>query len=1211
MVKKSISVLLAVVILLSVFTVLPVTMNAATSGDYEYEILDDGTAEITDYIGSGGKVNIPSTIDGHRVTSLGERLFQNDSVSITGISIPNSVTNIGNYTFAFCDSESFTEVTIPNSVKHIGNRSFYKCTYLNSVYISGSVTSIGTNPFVDCANLTSIRIDGSNKVYDSRNNCNAIIETATNTLIGGCNNTVIPNTVKRIAEYAFENSGITEVTVPNSVDSIGYDAFFGCKKLNTLTLSDSITSIEPFAFYSCESLRSVTIPKSVKSIEESTFGYCKSLEKVVISSSVKNIEKEAFYNCFGLKDIAFSDSVESIKSNAFFGCRGLTEITIPNSVQSIYYGAFGDTNISSVVIPETLIYISLNPFPYCDKLTEIQVEKNNPYYDSRDNCNAVIQTRTDSLLFGCKNTVIPDDVTDLREYSFFGISSLTCVEIPESVTSIDEQAYCDCENLSRVDIPLSVEQIGEYAFSECSRLTDVYYAGSKSEWENIRFQTGNFNLLNATIHYNSTAPVVPAMYCDGKKISGIDVNFDSSWFFNDSLYYSHEIARLCSQMLLEGYIGEKKKSDLLRSLNSLGFNNGNIETNLDAGRDQMNYFIASKTINNSGEEYQLVFVGCIGSWHEQWNSNFDPKGLNSDTDYANSDSSYDYNHYGFNDAKNYIYQRLWNYMDNKGLDYNNTKILLTGHSRGAATANLLAAQLIDTQTLVKRRNLFTYTFATPNCTSHPERENSRYNRIFNIVYPTDFVTKVLPAAWDFGRYGQTFSLPTKNNDKNNYQYFYNQMMGYYQKLNKATEGHTVFHKYPDEEANVYNVVKTFSDNVSGLDDYYDHKYYLNHMLFITPFEYFQCGLCPFVNGTEDKGEQDFAYFTMIEPMAGISILYKKFSWFFVGQETIPAKLDDVKLGRFGDAHKMETYCSFMMGLSSKEITDGKYRKGYKGSVNCPVDVEVIDKATGEVVGRIVNNVVDEEIAAKENSVVMTVDGDQKEYWLPSNGDYEVRLTGNDDGVMDYTLSEIDSDLGETERKNFYDVPLEKDHEYVCTAENADPESERELEDFTMTDSDDSEIDPDESFSADEAVEYTVTPVVEGSGSAEPVKVKSGDYASVSASPVRSEFIGWYQGNTLLSEEEVYRFRPTKDIALIAKFTEMAPLLRGDADGDDEIMVLDATCVQRNLAEIMTGAYFETAADADDDGEVTLMDATCIQLYLAQIADNKKIGKLIS
>ncbi|MBQ1475501.1 MAG: leucine-rich repeat domain-containing protein, partial [Ruminococcus sp.] len=207
MVKKSISVLLAVVILLSVFTVLPVTMNAATSGDYEYEILDDGTAEITDYIGSGGKVNIPSTIDGHRVTSLGERLFQNDSVSITGISIPNSVTNIGNYTFAFCDSESFTEVTIPNSVKHIGNRSFYKCTYLNSVYISGSVTSIGTNPFVDCANLTSIRIDGSNKVYDSRNNCNAIIETATNTLIGGCNNTVIPNTVKRIAEYAFENSG--------------------------------------------------------------------------------------------------------------------------------------------------------------------------------------------------------------------------------------------------------------------------------------------------------------------------------------------------------------------------------------------------------------------------------------------------------------------------------------------------------------------------------------------------------------------------------------------------------------------------------------------------------------------------------------------------------------------------------------------------------------------------------------------------------------------------------------------------------------------------------------------------------------------------------------------------------------------------------------------------------------------------------------------
>jgi hypothetical protein len=646
-------------------------------------------------------------------------------------------------------------------------------------------------------------------------------------------------------------------------------------------------------------------------------------------------------------------------------------------------------------------------------------------------------------------------------------------------------------------------------------------------------------------------------------------------------------------MLLEGYIAEDYgAADLTKSLKSLGF--GNIEKELNAGRDQMNYFIASKQIKKSGETYDLVFVGCIGSWHKQWNSNFDPKGVDSKTDYTVNSN----NHRGFDDAKNYIYDKLSSYL--KGADKSRTKILLTGHSRGAATANLLAAELIDEGSLVERENLFTYTFATPNCTKDSARSSVRYSRIFNIVYPTDFVTKVLPASWGYGRYGVTYSLPTKTNEGGYYTNYKNRMLSEYRILNNASHGTTAFHDYMLGEADVYAVTTAFSASVHGLNDFYYHPYMCGSVQ-MTPFIYFQSGLCPMVNHTATKyGTKASGYAVMLMPFTGLGVLYRTISTFFIGDEGLAHN--------FSDAHKMETYCAFMMALTSGEVTAP--RKSLLGSVNCPVDVEIIDKSTGEVVGRIVDNVVDEEIAAKENSVVMTVDGDQKQYWLPYNGDYEVRLTGNDDGVMDYTLSEVDPDLGETERKNFYDVPLEDGLTYTCAAESADPENSPELEDFTLTGSDDIEITPDESFTAEDAIEYTVTTETAGSGSADTVTVTSGDYATLSAVPVRSEFIGWYENDTLISKEAVYRFRPTSDLTLTAKFTEMEPLMLGDTDGDDDVTVFDAVCLQRNIADILTTAFFEQAADTDGDGEVTLMDATYIQRWLIHSKSNDNIGKLM-
>ena len=577
-------------------------------------------------------VTIPNS-----VTSIGNYAFYYCSV-LTSITIPNSVTSIGNY--AFCGCYGLTGVTIPNSVTSIGERVFSGCSGLTSVTIPNSVTSIGEAAFASCSGLTSIIVESGNTVYDSRDNCNAIIKTSTNTLITGCKNTVIPNSVTSIGYSAFRGcDGLTSITIPNSVTSIGNVAFAFCSGLTSVTIPNSVTSIGEEAFYYCSGLTSVTIPNSVTSIGEAAFASCSGLTSVIIPSSVTSIgnsafsgcsgltsvtslnptpptcgtdvfryvsvgnitlevpaesvslyqsadtwkdfgtikgivedepelptdnsglsykiinstdvevvagtEKytgdivipsqttidgkvynvtsignnafngctgltsisipnsvtsigeNAFYECYGLTSViignsvtsigygAFNscsgltsitipNSVSSIEAYAFCGCDGLTSITIPNSVTSIGNYAFGScSGLTSVTIPNSVTSIGSYAFPNCSGLTSIVVESGNTVYDSRNNCNAIIETSTNTLITGCKNTVIPNTVTGIGIYAFAFCSGLTSVTIPNSVTIIGLCAFNDCSGLTSVIIGNSVTSIGENAFFDCSGLTSV------------------------------------------------------------------------------------------------------------------------------------------------------------------------------------------------------------------------------------------------------------------------------------------------------------------------------------------------------------------------------------------------------------------------------------------------------------------------------------------------------------------------------------------------------------------------------------------------------------------------------------------------------------------------------------------------------------------------------------------------------------------
>ena len=470
------------------------TLEVTYRGDYAWEYNDEYTESVI----------IPASVTyngtTYSVTSIGEEAFY-DCFRLTSVTIGNSVTSIGNSAFSYC--YDLTSVTIPNSVTSIGYYAFSYCSGLTSVTIPNSVTSIGERVFEECYSLESISVAWGNPVYDSRNNCNAIIEKETNTLIVGCSNTIIPNNVASIGNYAFSNCYFENFEIPNSVTSIEEGAFRGCAiesisvawdntvydsrencnaiietATNTLVagcsntvIPSSVTGIGDYAFYGCGLQEGFKIPDYVTTIGRNAFEETNWYWEQPDGALIMDGWLLGFKNDWSREEFIIPDNVKSIANCAFDYNYNLTSITIPNSVTYIGEGAFnGCWSLNEVHITDLAAWCNID---FDDSIEEI-------YYDCIWGANPLYHAAENLYLNGelVTELVIPENVTQIKKSAFNGYSKLTSVTISNSVKSIGDYAFHGCSGLRSVTIGNSVTNIEKNAFRDCSNLTSVAIGNS-------------------------------------------------------------------------------------------------------------------------------------------------------------------------------------------------------------------------------------------------------------------------------------------------------------------------------------------------------------------------------------------------------------------------------------------------------------------------------------------------------------------------------------------------------------------------------------------------------------------------------------------------------------------------------------------------------------------------------------------------------------
>ena len=394
------------------------------------------------------------------VSTIGNCAFYNCS-SLTGVPLNEGLTDIDYYAFYGCGMET---LSLPATLQNIGNGAFSGCYALTQLRLPGTLDTVAGSAFAGCAALDNVYIEAGINHMESGvfSNCTALTAV---TLAEGV--TLIENNT------FYGCTALSDVQLPNSLFTIGSRAFGGCKALTTISLPSGLNSIESAAFLGCSALADITLPAGLKSIGDTAFADCTGLN-TQLPAQLQSIGTEAFRNCRSLTAINVPATLTSLPNSVFSGCSGINTLTLPATLTAIGNYCFYQCGaIASLTIPAATASIGTNAFAGCGGLNAISVDSANAVYDSRNNCQAVIETATDSLLVGCCHTTIPNSITKLDNYAFSGNTALSSISIPSSVTVIGTHVFDGCRSLTSVTVPDSVSTVGEYSFNGCTALASV------------------------------------------------------------------------------------------------------------------------------------------------------------------------------------------------------------------------------------------------------------------------------------------------------------------------------------------------------------------------------------------------------------------------------------------------------------------------------------------------------------------------------------------------------------------------------------------------------------------------------------------------------------------------------------------------------------------------------------------------------------------
>lgn len=469
--------------------------GTADSVDITLTLAEGASGKVFDAIRNGlsgakdGSVNL--TLNGAK--EIPNSAFKN-CTALGSITLGGSVKKI--YSSAFITCTSLKSAIIPEGVETIDISTFHNCTSLKTVTIPSTVTKMDNNAFGNCKALESVYYNG-----DIAGWCK----------IGFFNN--YANPCAQNADLYIGGTLLTDLSIPEDVESIGYCAFVGCK-----------------------SLTSVTVPSTVTEIGEGAFGYCPSLKSVTVEGT---IGKDMFYECPALDSVTLAEGVTTINNSAFYGCKSLKSIEFPSTLTDINTSAFVNSGLTSITIPDTVKNIGENVFKNCTSLKTVTIGKG-------------ITTIPKQTFYKCtalESVTIPSTVTEIGQQAFYQCSSLASISIPSGVTTIGANAFCGTA-LTAVTIPNSVTSVGEGMFKYCSQLKTVVlgsgvstigrnFFAACSSLESITF-FGEIKSLSRSNVFNSndTEKITLNFAQDQRVLTVVDANY---WGVASGASYVREI----------------------------------------------------------------------------------------------------------------------------------------------------------------------------------------------------------------------------------------------------------------------------------------------------------------------------------------------------------------------------------------------------------------------------------------------------------------------------------------------------------------------------------------------------------------------------------------------------------------------------------------------------------------------------------------------